>query len=68
LWSLTRDDDPGRKTADKERENPMNAQLQVAYGIVAGRAWSDQDHAQLRAVELDLERSRRSRRWHRQGR
>jgi|GEM_PF-6387102 len=46
----------------------MNVQLQVAYGIVAGRAWSEQDRAQLRAVELDLERGRRTRRWLRQGR
>lgn len=46
----------------------MNTQLHLAYGIVAGRAWSDQDRAQLRTVELDLERGKRARRWLRTGR
>lgn len=40
----------------------MNTQLHLAYGIVAGRAWTDQDRALQRDVELALAASRRSRR------
>ncbi|MCW2791366.1 MAG: hypothetical protein JWO76_464, partial [Nocardioides sp.] len=43
----------------------MNTQLHLAYGIVDGRAYSDQDRALLRNVELarqDERRQRRSRR------
>ena len=40
----------------------MNSQLQVAYGIVDGRAYSDQDRALLRNVELARQDARRSRR------
>jgi hypothetical protein len=40
----------------------VNTQLHLAYGIVAGRAWSDQDRALLRSVELARETARRNRR------
>ena len=40
----------------------MNTQLHLAYGIVEGRAYSDQDHALLRNVELARETERRVRR------
>jgi len=40
----------------------MNAQLHLAHGIVEGRAWSDQDHALLRDVELARRSERRDRR------
>lgn len=46
----------------------MNTQLHLAYGIVEGRAWSDQDRALLRTVELDREAARRSRRRSRRNR
>lgn len=41
----------------------MNAQLHLANGIVFGRAWSDQDRALLRTVELTREPTRRG--WRR---
>ncbi|HQR28495.1 MAG TPA: hypothetical protein PLP61_15740 [Nocardioides sp.] len=40
----------------------MNTQLHLAYGIVAGRAWSAEDRALLRSVELARKESRRNRR------
>lgn len=40
----------------------MNTQLHLAYGIVQGRAHSDQDRALLRTVELALQDERRARR------
>lgn len=40
----------------------MNTQLHLAYGIVEGRAHSDQDHALLRNVELARGTERRLRR------
>jgi hypothetical protein len=40
----------------------MNTQLHVAYGIVAGRARSDQDRALWRNVELARLADRRGRR------
>lgn len=43
----------------------MNTQLHLAYGIVEGRAWSDQDRALLRSVELARKQSRRDRRGRR---
>ena len=43
----------------------MNAQLHLAHGIVEGRAWSDQDHAQLRSIELARKSERRDRRLRR---
>jgi hypothetical protein len=43
----------------------MNAQLQLAQGIVAGRAWSDQDFALLREAELAAQDRRRARRGRR---
>jgi hypothetical protein len=46
----------------------MNTQLHLAYGIVEGRAWSDQDRALLRTVELARETARRSRRRSRRNR
>lgn len=39
----------------------MNTQLHLAYGIVAGRAWSDQDRALVREVELERSARRRRR-------
>jgi hypothetical protein len=46
----------------------MNTQLHLAYGIVAGRTWSDQDQALLRAVELHRAEARRARRRNRRNR
>ncbi|MFN8196179.1 MAG: hypothetical protein U0R80_18090 [Nocardioidaceae bacterium] len=46
----------------------MNTQLHLAFGIVAGRAWSDQDRALLRTVELGRAAARRSRRRQRRAR
>ena len=43
----------------------MNTQLHQAFAIAAGRAWSDQDPAVLREVELARESDRRSRRGRR---
>ncbi|MCW2768228.1 MAG: hypothetical protein JWO11_4187 [Nocardioides sp.] len=40
----------------------MNTQLHLAYGIVQGRAHSDQDPALLRTVELARRGERRTRR------
>jgi len=40
----------------------MNAQLHLAIGLVEGRAWSEQDQAILRDVELARESARRRRR------
>ena len=40
----------------------MNAQLHQAFGIIEGRAWSEQDQAILRNVELARESARRERR------
>jgi len=45
----------------------MNAQLHVAQGIVAGRAWSAVDRAQLRDIELAKQDARRQARRHRRG-
>ena len=43
----------------------MNSQVYLALGIVEGRAWSDQDPAMLRDVELARQSERRSRRTRR---
>jgi len=43
----------------------MNTQLHLALGIVEGRAWSDQDFAVLRDLELARQTERRSRRTRR---
>lgn len=43
----------------------MNTQLHLAYGIVRGRAYSDQDRAMLRDVELARQDERRARRMKR---
>lgn len=43
----------------------MNTQLHLALGIIEGRAWSDQDQAMLRDVELARQTERRSRRTRR---
>lgn len=40
----------------------MSTQLHLAYGIVDGRAWADQDRALLRTVELARQDDRRARR------
>lgn len=40
----------------------MSTQLHLAYGIVDGRAWTDQDRALLRTLELARQDDRRSRR------
>lgn len=40
----------------------MNTQLHLAYGIVDGRAYSDQDRALLRNVELARQDARQTRR------
>lgn len=40
----------------------MTSQLHLAFGIVEGRAWSDQDQALLRDVELARKAERASRR------
>ena len=40
----------------------MNTQLHLALGIIEARAWSDQDQAILRDVELARESTRRERR------
>ena len=40
----------------------MSTQLHLAYGIVDGRAWSDQDRALLRTVELERREARQERR------
>jgi hypothetical protein len=40
----------------------MNTQLHLAYGIVRGRAYSDQDQALLRDVELARRSQRKARR------
>ena len=40
----------------------MNAQLHLALGLIEGRAWSDQDQAILRDLELARESARRRRR------
>ncbi|GAB3789043.1 hypothetical protein [Nocardioides ungokensis] len=40
----------------------MNTQLHLAFGIVEGRAHSDQELAQMRDVELARETERRARR------
>jgi hypothetical protein len=46
----------------------MNTQLHLAYGIVDGRAYSDQEPALLRNVELARQDERRSRRSQRRNR
>lgn len=46
----------------------MNTQLYLALGIMEGRAWSDQDQAILREVELARETTRRQRRAARRAR
>jgi hypothetical protein len=47
----------------------MTSQLHLARGIVDGRAWTDQDLAVLRSVELAREQERRLRRvWRRTAR
>lgn len=43
----------------------MTTQLHLAYGIVDGRAYSDQDRALLRNVELARRQERRTRRLRR---
>jgi hypothetical protein len=43
----------------------MTTQLHLAYGIVDGRAWADQDRALLRTVELARQDDRRARRTQR---
>lgn len=45
----------------------MNRQLQLAFGLVEGRVWSDQNWALQREAEL-LREARRGRRWWRAGR
>ena len=40
----------------------MSTQLHLAYGIVDGRAWTAQDRALLRTLELARQDSRRARR------
>ena len=40
----------------------MNTQLHLAYGIVQGRAYSEEDRALLRTVELARRAERRARR------
>jgi hypothetical protein len=40
----------------------MNAQLHLALGLIEGRAWTDQDQAILRDVELARETARQRRR------
>ena len=40
----------------------MSTQLHLAYGIVDQRAWSDQDRALLRTLELSRQDVRRARR------
>ena len=40
----------------------MNTQLHLALGIIEARAWSDQDQAILRDVELARESDRKGRR------
>jgi hypothetical protein len=40
----------------------MYTQVALAAGIVSGRVHSDQDHAQLRSVELAQRSERRARR------
>lgn len=45
-----------------ERKDTMNTQLALAYGIVRGRAHSDQDQALLRDVELARRTHRKTRR------
>jgi hypothetical protein len=40
----------------------MTTQLHLANGIVDGRAWSDQDRALLRTLELARQDDRRARR------
>jgi hypothetical protein len=40
----------------------MNTQLHQAYGIVRGRAYSEQDRAQLRDIELARRSQRKTRR------
>ena len=46
----------------------MNTQLHLALGIMEGRAWSDQDQAILRDVELARQSARRERRAARRAR
>ena len=46
----------------------MNTQLHLALGIMEGRAWSDQDQAILRDVELARKSTRRERRAARRAR
>jgi len=41
----------------------MNTQLHQAYGIVAGRAWTDQDRALVRDAELARAAGRRRFIW-----
>ncbi len=43
----------------------MNTQLHLAFGLVAGKAWSDQDHAILRDFELARQGAHRARRTRR---
>ena len=43
----------------------MSTQLHLANGIVDGRAWSAQDRAVLRTLELDRQDTRRARRQQR---
>jgi len=40
----------------------MNTQLHMAFGIVGGRVWNDQDYAILRDVEVARQAERRARR------
>ena len=40
----------------------MSTQLHLAYGIVDGKAWSVQDRALLRTVELERREARQVRR------
>jgi hypothetical protein len=40
----------------------MNTQLHLAFGLVEGRAWSDQDPSILREVALARQDARRARR------
>jgi hypothetical protein len=42
--------------------NPMSTQLHLAFGIVEGRAFSVEDRAQLRSVELARREQRRAQR------
>ncbi len=51
----------------RERTSTMTTQQYVARGITEGRAWSRQDRAQLRDIELARPRARRALRpWRRE--